>query len=212
MSVLKSAKESQMNATLLNVQDDPSQETGQQPSSYYINRLTSSTLRLGLVLGVLLAMSESGASYIIGFIWGEVALTSWITDLYVITFLWVVFASFFAVIVGLIRSLLEASYESGRINFKESHFSFDFSESLDDLTFRLECRLVVGVVIGLCTTWIIVDVAAGRQSQIVWSTGTLLAAVFWLQVMLLFFGKNKKQISEQAQKEKTQLLVTAVPV
>lgn len=79
-----------------------------------------------------------------------------------------------------------------------------YDEHLDNLTLHLECRFVIGALVGVCLAWTLTDFLLGMKAQIIYSLATLTVALCWCRVMVLCFAtkeKVKQRISRNGRKK-----------
>lgn len=67
-----------------------------------------------------------------------------------------------------------------------------YDEYLDNLTLHLECRFVIGALVGVCLAWTLTDFLLGMQAQIIYSLATLAVALCWCRAMVLCFATVEK--------------------
>ena len=82
------------------------------------------------------------------------------------------------VVLAFLRNLVSASYRG---------------EDFDELILHMECRFVVGALIGLCSAWAATDAMLGMSTQIFYSFGTLAVALSWCRIMMWFFSPVPQQ-------------------
>ena len=78
-----------------------------------------------------------------------------------------------------LRNLVQATYMTD---------DEEENDRVDDMLLHMECRFVVGALVGVCGAWAITDAMMGLSVQIVYSVFTLIAALAWCQVMMWFFA------------------------
>jgi len=71
---------------------------------------------------------------------------------------------------------------------------------LDNLTLHLECRFVIGALVGVCLAWTLTDFLLGMQAQIIYSLVTLAVALCWCRAMVLCFATKEKVKQRNARK------------
>jgi hypothetical protein len=143
------------------------------------SRFHNCSLALGLLVGVFIQLSTLGANYLIISLWGEefVAKVSQ-RDIVVFSLAWSLITSTMAMIVlAVVRNTFSAVYKG---------------EQFDDIILHLECRFVVGALIGVCTAWAATDAALGMTEQVVYSFATLAVALGWCRFMMWFFASSKQ--------------------
>jgi hypothetical protein len=61
----------------------------------------------------------------------------------------------------------------------------------------MECRFVVGALVGVCMAWAATDVVLGMSGQIVYSLGTLAVALAWCKFMMWCFAPREIDDNEE---------------
>lgn len=132
-----------------------------------------SSLVLGLVVGCFIQMSTLGANYLIISIWGEDVILNGQRDIVIFSMLWSLVTSTTAIVIlAFLRNIVSVSYDG---------------EDIEDVILKMECRFVVGALIGVCGAWAATDVFLGMPAQILYSVGTLVVALAWCHMMMCFF-------------------------
>ena len=146
-----------------------------------------SSLLLGLMVGFFIQFSTLGANYLVITLWGEDVMNTSKSDIILFSLLWSFFTSSMAIVIlAFIRNLLSASYTGS-----------DF----DSVVMHMECRFVVGALIGVCSAWAATDYILGMSQQIVYSVGTLAVALVWCRIMMWIFAPAEEE--ERRTKEET---------
>lgn len=144
-----------------------------------------SSLVLGLLVGFFIQFSTLGANFLVITIWGEEVVTKSKTDIVVFSLLWSFFTSAMAIVIlGFLRTLVTIAYKAVR-NHNE--------DLLEEMILHMECRFVVGALVGVCLAWTMTDMLLGMKAQILYSLATLFVALFWCQVMIKCFSQEKKE-------------------
>jgi hypothetical protein len=60
--------------------------------------------------------------------------------------------------------------------------------NVQEMVLHMECRFVVGALVGVCMAWTMTDLLLGMKAQILYSLLTLLIALFWCRVMMHCFS------------------------
>ena len=81
-------------------------------------------------------------------------------------------------VLSFLRNLIETTY---------------LGDDIEDIILNMECRYVVGALIGVCAAWAATDVALGMSGQVIYSVITLIVALTWCRVMMCFFGKSESE-------------------
>jgi hypothetical protein len=159
----------------------------------------SSTL-LGLLVGFFIQFSTLGANFLVITIWGEDVVTKSKADIVIFSLLWSFFTSAMAIVIlSFLRNLVTITYSAigGRSK-----------DLLEEMVLHMECRFVVGALVGVCLAWTMTDILLGMRAQIVYSLFTLVVALFWCKVMMMCFATDGRQSSSHRSKaEQTLMLV-----
>lgn len=144
-----------------------------------------SSLCLGLLIGFFIQASTLGANYLVVTVSGENVMTTSKKDIVVFSLLWSLFTSGLAIVIlAFLRNLVRATYETD---------SEEQNDQLDDMILHMECRFVVGALIGVCTAWALTDLILGLSIQIVYSFITLGVALAWCKLMMWFFSAPEEE-------------------
>jgi hypothetical protein len=154
------------------------------------DRFQASSLALGLMVGFFIQFSTLGANYLVISIWGpEGVLNSSNHDILVFSLVWSFFTSTMAIaILAFLRNLVLATYDS------DGHEE----DAFDDMILQLECRFVVGALVGVCTAWAATDLALGLSTQVLYSLATLVIALGWCRVMVWCFSPVGRKVEAAA--------------
>jgi hypothetical protein len=143
-------------------------------------RFKMSSLCLGLLVGFFIQASTLGANYLVVTVSGENVMTTSKKDIVMFSLLWSLFTSFLAIVIlAFLRNLVRATYETD---------NEEQNDQLDDVILHMECRFVVGALIGVCTAWALTDLILGLSVQIVYSFLTLGVALAWCKLMMWCFS------------------------
>lgn len=156
-----------------------------------LGKFKLSSMILGLLVGFFIQFSTLGANFLVITIWGEDVISKSKRDIVVFSLLWSFFTSAMAIIIlGFLRNLIYITYNA---------ISRRSQDLLDEMVLHMECRFVVGALIGVCMAWTMTDVLLGMRAQILYSLVTLVIALFWCRVMMFCFASGetkKKEVSE----------------
>lgn len=156
-------------------------------------RFKMSSLCLGLLVGFFIQASTLGANYLVVTISGEDVMTTSKKDIVLFSLLWSLFTSGLAIVIlAFLRNLVRATYETD---------NEEQNDQLDDMILHMECRFVVGALIGVCSAWALTDLILGLSIQIVYSFVTLGAALAWCKLMMWCFSypeDNDEPIDQEA--------------
>jgi hypothetical protein len=143
-------------------------------------RFKMSSLYLGLLVGFFIQASTLGANYLVVTVSGEDVMTTSKQDIVLFSLLWSLFTSGLAIVIlAFLRNLVRATYETE---------NEEQNDQLDDMILHMECRFVVGALIGVCSAWALTDLILGLSIQILYSFLTLGAALGWCKLMMWCFS------------------------
>jgi hypothetical protein len=168
---------------------DAEEEEVLQVEEKAFSRFKFSALLLGLLVGFFIQFSTLGANFLVITLWGEDMVTKSKTDIIIFSLLWSFFTSAMAIVIlGFLRNLVTITYAAvgGRC-----------ADLLEEMVLHMECRFVVGALVGVCLAWTMTDILLGMRAQIVYSLVTLVVALFWCKIMMLCFSTESptKQLS-----------------
>jgi hypothetical protein len=144
-----------------------------------------------LVLGLLVGFSGPGADFLVITIWGDEVVTKSQTDIVVFSLMRSFFTSAMAIVIlRFRRNLLTVLYSAvaGRSQ-----------DLLEEIVLHMECRFVVGALIGVCLAWTMTAIILGMRAQIVNSLATLVVALFWCKIMMVCFAYSDAKPSSRAE-------------
>jgi hypothetical protein len=137
----------------------------------------STSLMIGVLVGFFIQLSTLGANILLLFIWGDEAMTKSSKDVFIFSLLWSAFASLSAMIVmGFLRKVVSITYKVTVGPRKQANI-------LDEIILHMECRFVVGALLGVCIAWIGTDILLGLEAQMFYSGSTLLVVLVWCSFM-----------------------------
>lgn len=167
-------------------------EEEEQESQQHSSVKTSSLL-LGLLVGFFIQFSTLGANYLVISIWGEDVMNTSKREIILFSLLWSFFTSSMAIVIlAFLRNLLSASF---------------YGNDLDTVVLHMECRFVVGALVGVCSAWAATDYVLGMSQQIVYSVATLVVALLWCRVMLWIFTPAVAERQREAEQVPEVLMV-----
>ena len=139
---------------------------------------------LGLLVGFFIQFSTLGANFLVITIWGEDVVTKSKSDIVTFSLLWSFFTSAMAIVIlGFLRNLVTISYKALKPH------SVSAENLLDEMVLHMECRFVVGALVGVCVAWTMTDIFLGMKAQIIYSVITLVIALVWCRVMMHCFTR-----------------------
>jgi hypothetical protein len=157
-------------------------------------------LCLGLLVGFFIQASTLGANYLVVTVSGEDVMTTSKKDIVLFSLLWSLFTSGLAIVIlAFLRNLVRVTYETD---------NEEQNDQLDDMILHMECRFVVGALIGVCTAWALTDLILGLSVQIVYSFLTLGVALAWCKLMMWCFTYPEEEEEDYEQNE-TDILTIA---
>jgi hypothetical protein len=171
------------------------QEEGQQHSplnAKLFNSFKTFCLMIGLMVGFFIQCSTLGANFLVITIWGDDIVHKSGQDIIVFSILWSVFTSVMAIVIlGFLRNLVTVTYNA---------VSSEDDRNLENMVLHMECRFVVGALVGVCMAWTITDILLGMKAQVVYSLVTLVVALLWCRLMTSSFTieEPEKRISNRA--------------
>ena len=169
-----------MEAPLLKHQtsDEEQQTTQEQHAS-----IKTSSLLLGLLVGFFIQFSTLGANYLVVTVWGEDVLNTSKNEIITISILWSLFTSSMAIVIlAFLRNVILVSYRG---------------VEMDHVVLHVECRFVVGALVGVCSAWAFTDYMLGMAHQIVYSVATLAVSLLWCRFMLWMFTPAEDDIASK---------------
>jgi hypothetical protein len=152
------------------------------------SRFKFSSLLLGLLVGFFIQLATLGVNLLVISIWGGEIVKSK-TKILVFCMLWSFFYSAMAfVILGITRDLVTITYSAG------GGRSNDF---LEYMLFHMECRFIVGALVGINVAWIVTDLLLGSPAPIMYSFGGLAFAILWVKIVTMCFPTYSKPLSSR---------------
>jgi hypothetical protein len=159
-------------------------------------RFKLSALLMGVLVGFFIQFSTLGANFLVINIWGEDILNKSRNDIVCFSLIWSFFTSAMAILVlAFLRNIVSIAYLSV---LKKSQ------EMVEEMVLHLECRFVVGALIGVCTAWTITDALMGMQAQIVYSMVTLGVALLWCRIMMSCVGNSRRVSFEEDEEDENE--------
>ena len=156
------------------LEQPPKTSEAQEEEENQHSSVKTSSLLLGLMVGFFIQFSTLGANYVVIILWGEDVMNTSKSDIILFSLLWSFFTSSMAIVIlAFLRNLIEASYTG---------------DDFENVILHLECRFVVGALIGVCSAWAATDYVLGMAQQIIYSVGTLAVALLWCRIMMWVFA------------------------
>jgi hypothetical protein len=145
-----------------------------------LSQLKKYSLFVGLLIGCFIQFSTLSANYIAIAVWGDV--TSYQQNVLFFSLLWSFFISALAlVILVILRNLVMTMCYSSREHEDEN-------DAMENLILHVECRFIVGALVGVCMAWTVTDLALGMTAQIIYSVGTLAIALVWCRGIMWYYS------------------------
>jgi hypothetical protein len=177
---------------------DAEEEEDQRIEEKAFSRFKFSALLLGLLIGFFIQFSTLGANFLVITLWGEDVVTKSKSDIIIFSLLWSFFTSAMAIVIlGFLRNLVTITYSAigGRS-----------ADLLEEMVLHMECRFVVGALVGVCLAWTMTDVLLGMRAQIVYSLVTLVVALVWCKIMMICFATDS-MTPKSFRREQTMMIV-----
>jgi len=173
---------------------DHDQELAQLLDGPVFGKFKLSSLILGLLVGFFIQFSTLGANFLVITIWGDDVISKSKRDIVVFSLLWSFFTSAMAIVIlGFLRTLVGITFSVFGRNGKKQRPSQNRKDDdlLEDMVLHMECRFVVGALVGVCMAWTITDLLLGMKAQILYSVITLCVALCWCRIMMSCFTASE---------------------
>jgi hypothetical protein len=172
------------------MEDDQEHQDCQQHGP--LSQINSSSLCLGVMIGLFIQFSTLGANFLVLSIWGSEIVNKTKTEIVVFSLLWSLCTSGMAVAVLIfLRKLVSTTYSALSGHKSENTDSGKIEDVIDEMIAQVECRFIVGSLVGVCVAWSITDYLLGMREQIVYSIATLIVALIWCKGMTYLFSSSK---------------------
>lgn len=157
------------------------------------------SLVIGLLIGFFVQFSTLGANFLVIALWENDIMARSKTELILLSLVWSAFTSFMAILtLGFLRSVVTIVFQASIP--PERRGAAD--AVLEEVILHLECRFVVGALIGVCAAWTVMDLFLGMNVQIICSLATLFVSLVWCKVMMQCFAKDEKSRIEAKEKKR----------
>lgn len=175
---------------------DQDDRWGEIESSPEFSRFKSSALFLGMILGVFIQFSTVGAKTILFQIWGDNVAQEGLVSF---SLLWSIASLAMTVLVlAFLRKIVStAAYTRMALNGSSS--SSSNKECVKELIRNVECRFVVGALIGVCVT-------STAHVQIIYCSAAILLAVWCKLVTSCLHAKEEKDTTYDSSQPNKQLI------
>lgn len=163
----------------------------------------SHSLVIGLLVGFFVQFSTLGANFLVIALWENDLMNRSKSEIVLLSLVWSAFTSFMAILtLGFLRSVITIVFQASMPNTDRS------KAILEEVILHLECRFVVGALVGVCLAWTVTDVLLGMNIQIIFSLVTLAISLLWCKLMMHCFTKDETSlIDEEEQQQVNPLLV-----
>ncbi|CAB9516944.1 expressed unknown protein [Seminavis robusta] len=162
------------------------------PSMPLFASFKNHSLIIGLLVGFFVQFSTLGANFLVIALWENDLMTRSKTEIILLSLVWSAFTSFMAILtLGFLRSVITIVFEA---SLPPSHRHHDQNALLEEVILHLECRFVVGALVGVCLAWTVTDILLGMNIQILFSVVTLAISLLWCKLMMYCFTKEDDQI------------------
>ena len=154
-----------------------------------IGAFKNHSLIIGLLVGFFVQFSTLGANFLVIALWEENLMARSKTEIIVLSLVWSAFTSFMAILtLGFLRSVVTIVFQASLA--PEHHGTPSTDALLEQVILHLECRFVVGALVGVCFAWTVTDVLLGMNLQIIFSVVTLAISLLWCKLMMHCFAKD----------------------
>jgi len=138
------------------------------------------SMALGATVGVFMQLSTLGVNFLVL----SATKTSPKADIFALPLAYSFLTLTFALaLLAIVRQILSAVL-SGRQHDNVVH----------NILVQLECRFIMGALLGVCSSWIVTDVALGMQRQI-----TFAACIFIAALAFSYFLKDSEERAEEVE-------------
>jgi hypothetical protein len=165
----------------------------------FVDRFKYSALCFGFLIGTFIQCSTLGANFLAVNVYGQELVNKSKREIVLFSMVWSLITSGMAVIIlGFMRNIVTATFNVVLQGVPAKHLSSrDHMETrLEEMIVHMECRFVVGALIGVCVAWTFTDYVLGMQAQVVYSGITLVLALLWCKIMLHYFAPTSTESPE----------------
>ena len=160
-----------------------------------------SFLLLGMLVGFVIQLGTLGANYVLIALWGTNILSKSKTDIAVASMLLSLFASgMAALILYLLQQIVDLSFRVGRQASAATTATSHSDDVLEAMVANMDCRFVVGALVGVCIAWTLMDAlfVCSSVAHILNSLIALAVELVWCRAMMLFMnaGSSSQNIQE----------------
>lgn len=191
----------------LKYEEKEDQSDGEELSMPLFGAFKSHSLIIGLLVGFFVQFSTLGANFLLIALWENDLVARSKCEIVVLSLAWSAFTSFMAILtLGFLRSVITIVFRASLP--ADRHANAD--AILEEVILHLECRFVVGALVGVCMAWTVTDVLLGMNLQIIFSLATLLVSLLWCKLMMHCFTKDEKTLIRQSEDDSNEALVHLV--
>jgi hypothetical protein len=148
------------------------------------------SLMLGLLVGFFVQFSTLGANFLVIVLWENDLIHKSKSEIVMLSLVWSAFTSFMAILtLGFLRSVVTIVFRAS-----VPRDCIDREAILEEVVLHLECRFVVGALVGVCMAWTATDVLLGMNIQIIFSLATLAVSLLWCKLMMYCFTKDDRSL------------------
>lgn len=166
------------------------------------------SLIIGLLIGFFVQFSTLGANFLVIALWEKDVLARSRTELILVSLLWSAFTSFMAILtLGFLRSVITIVF---RATVPPEQRGPLMDAVLEEVILHLECRFVIGALVGVCSAWTVMDVFLGMKIQVIFSLITLALSLLWCKVMMQCFTRDGKSLINASDKKNEEDFIMAV--
>jgi hypothetical protein len=164
------------------------------------------SLLIGLLVGCFILFSTLGANYIAIAVWGDDLVTSSRRDTLIFSLLLSFCISTLALVtLVILRNLVLTNYSSRKELDGVKTDDDENDAVMDHLMVHIECRFIVGALIGVCMGRAFTDLALGITAHIVYSVGTLVVSLVCCRGIMWCF--SPKVMDEKDTSSKDDILI-----
>jgi hypothetical protein len=157
------------------------------------------SLIIGLLIGFFVQFSTLGANFLVIALWEDNILARSKTEVVLLSLLWSGFTSFMAILtLGFLRSVITIVF---RATIPPEQRGPNMDAILEEVVLHLECRFVIGALVGVCSAWTVMDVFLGMNFQVLFSLATLALSLLWCKVMMQCFTKDERSLINTSNKK-----------
>lgn len=193
-------------ATPLLCQDEQNEDPDEALEQFtmFFAKIKRCSFQLGFVIGIFVQLSTLGSNFLLIAVIGKSGFETGNhqREAFVFSMVWSCFTSLLALLVLSLIRVMALSI----LRLSPSALG-NGEEGANNLVMHMECRFVVGALIGVCLAWCVSDLLLGMQSLALYSLGTLTAAMIWCKAVLSCFSATSSSSDEHNEQEEKIALV-----